>query len=411
MPFRIAIAIAYGIFIINAGAVLKVEAINVIEKGAFLIAATLYVTSRPRSNVILWMLGLNCLLIFFLGYFTTYPGFSWGTLIKSLNQIFIVYMLLACVPTEADRDAFLKIAAWLPIASTFLGILYHLAGLRAISGFEYSTGLMRFQGSLIPAFLAGVAMCGTFAAMQFALIKRPFYFGVAGADFLILLLTGGRAALAVTLVVCGVSFYLKPQVSLKLKTIGTVVGLAVGGLMLGAMWESIATRFQSSGANGRDVMWPYLEELASQYPWTGVGFGHQFFTVPREVVILTGSTAAHNDFIRVMVELGYVGVAIFYTLFILAVLWVWRSPHVNKSPIVLIALAGFLFLSRTDNALATPAYFPLIILSVMASVRYPSRTPARAGFPDHLPAVSRRPSVRPIAPLQPSGPAGSASGT
>lgn len=408
MLFRIAILVAYGFFIINAGAVLKVEAVNVLEKGAFLIAATLYVTGRPRSNVILCLLGLNCLLIFFLGFYTTYPGFSWSTLVKSLNQIFIVYMLLACVPTEEDRDAFLKIAAWMPIVSALLGVLYQVAGLRVAFGHEYSTGLMRFQGSLIPAFLAGVAMCGAFAAMQFALLKQPLYFAVAAANFLVLLLTGGRASLAVTLVVCGFSFYMQPQVSKKLKTIGTIVGLAVGGVMLGAMWETIAKRFESSGANGRDIMWPYLEELAAQYPWTGVGFGHQFFTVPREVVILTGSTAAHNDFIRIMVELGYVGSVIFYALFIIAVFWVWLSPHVDKNPIVLVALAGFLFLSRTDNALATPAYFPLIILSIMASVQYPVRR-RRAGAAERLPTVPQRFPKRPIAPLQPSGPAGSPS--
>lgn len=391
MLFRLAILVSYGFFIINAGAVLRVEAVNVLEKGAFLIAATLYVTSRPRSNVILILLALNCLLIFFLGYFTTYPGFSWSTLIKSLNQFFIIYMLLASVPTESDRDAFLKIAAWMPVASALLGVLYQAAGLRAAFGYEFSSGLMRFQGSLIPAYLAGVAMCGTFASLQLALANRPLFFGVAAANFLILLLTGGRAALATTVVVCGLSFYLKPRVSMKLKTVGTMVGFGFGVLMLIVMWERLATRFESSGANGRDIMWPFLESLAAQYPWTGVGFGHQYFTVPREVFILVGSQAAHNDYVRIMLELGYVGSVIFYVLLIFAVFWTWLSPHVNRNPIVLITFAGFLFLSRTDNALATPAYFPLIILGVMASIRYPDRV-----------AAQERPLRAPPSPRPPS---------
>jgi hypothetical protein len=142
--------------------------------------------------------------------------------------------------------------------------------------------------------------------------------------------------------------------------------LAIGGTAI--------SRFLNSTDNGREVMWSYLRGISEKYPWTGIGWGHEFLSVPHDIVIQTGSPAAHNDFLRLQVELGLIGMPLFYLLLSLAVLIVAHRNSRYVHPTVIIAYLGFLFLSRTDNALAAPSHFPLIILAAMSAMERPPLT-------------------------------------
>ena len=116
--------------------------------------------------------------------------------------------------------------------------------------------------------------------------------------------------------------------------------------------------------SGRDIMWAYLASFADDYFWTGIGYGHQFFATPRAIIINFGSAAAHNDYYRLAVELGYPGMIMFYLLLTLAMYFVWSGRVVQRDPSVLIAYLGFLTLSITENVLSSPAYFPLLIVTI-----------------------------------------------
>lgn len=63
-------------------------------------------------------------------------------------------------------------------------------------------------------------------------------------------------------------------------------------------------------------------------------------------------------------ELGTVGMAAFFTVLIAAMLRAaFRGGGINAA--MLAGSAGFLLLCASDNALATPAYFPLLIVTML----------------------------------------------
>ncbi len=387
MSFRISFQISYILFIINIGNVLSIPAANLIEKGVFLLSAVIFIMTRMVDKFIIIITAFLIVIIFILSSLSSYPDFEWFIFINALNQIVIIFALLAGFPTEKDRDAILRTAAWLPAGSVMLGACYQVVGLREMFGQEFSTGIYRYQASLIPAYLSGLAMCGAFAALQIALAKRSVYMWLALFNLIILLAAGGRAALVVALVTCGASLLLKKDVPSSRKILFGLSGLALFLMILTLFWERVATRFTSSGANGRDLMWQYLLELAEQYPWTGIGFGHQYFAVPRDVYILVGSAAAHNDYVRLIVEMGYVGMIAFYVLFSAVILRILTRKWMRADLTILVAFAGFLLMSRTDNALASPSYFPIVFLAALSSIAYPKKL-IQAGGPMPAPSLA-----------------------
>jgi len=182
-----------------------------------------------------------------------------------------------------------------------------------------------------------------------------------------------------------------------MKLAGTGAGIALAAVLVPFAWARYAARAESSGMSGRDIMWPWLLSLSEKYPNYGIGFGHQFWSTPREVFILFTSNAAHNDYLRLLVELGWFGVYAFYILLTAAVLIVWNSQACRRDPAIMQAYLGYLVLSITDNALATPCYFLLIVLAVFAAtnaddpLRQPAPTVARPStrrFGADAPAVS-----------------------
>jgi hypothetical protein len=369
MPARLALYAAYILVILNLTPILGRATANVVEKSALVVAAVLFLAARPFSRPVACLMVATVALVVLLGAATIYPSFSWATVIVSLNQIVIVYVLLAIHPTDKDCDGFLQLAAWLPVASAVLGFAYQAAGIAPAFAVEFTSGLYRFQGSLLPAFLSGFAMCGAFSALQLGISgRKPIYYAVLAADFGILLAAGGRAPFAVALVVCAASLLLGRSINVRTKVTGILVGVGSLFFFILVFGEKLITRFQGSGDNGRLIMWGYLQTLIDQYPWTGIGFGHQYLSVPREVSIVAGSTAAHNDYYRLAVELGQIGMPVFYLFLTAAVLIVARRNRVTDWTVIL-AFGGFLFLSRTDNTLAAPSHFPLVILAAFASTR------------------------------------------
>ena len=369
---RYVFVLAYIVFILNLGAVVKFPGYNVLEKGLFLAASAACLLTRPVSRVVVLLMAATVLMIFTLGALSDYPGFSWKTVIFALNQVTIIYALLAFHPTRKDCDAIIGIAALIPIISVTLGLAYTALGLRGMFHTEYASGLPRLQGSTITAYLSGLAMCGAFASMQLAMAgRRTIYYLALFLNLVILLLAGGRAALAVTALTCGISFYASPAIPGRFKVFGSLGAAALVPLLLAGFGYIIFGRFEASGDNGRDMLWEATYKLALDHPWTGIGFGHQFESIPREIVVLAGSAAAHSDYYRLLAELGFVGMPLFYLFLTLAVLRRWMSAEVGFNFTVIGAFVGYLLLSATDNVMSGPAFFPLIILAILTSIRFP----------------------------------------
>lgn len=393
MYFRFSIGLAYFLFALNIGDVFNIARVNPILKTFFILAALIYVVTRPRDWSVLLLLVLCLLMVLFLGGLTDYPEFQWSLLFGALNQFVVPYLLLAGKPTERDRGFFLHLMAWMAVGASVLGLIYGAMGVFNPFPVEYNTGAPRFSGTMNAAFLGGYALCGMFASYKLGERGETKYYWLIGINFLILVATGARMALALAVFLMLLTFYLSPRVTLKTKLLASLGGLFLALVAVPLVWIRYAARLEASGSSGRDVMWPWLWSMSEKFPDYGIGYGHQFWATPREVFILFTSNAAHNDYLRLLVELGWFGVFAFYGLFIGAVLIVWFGKVGRRDNSILFCLAAYLALSITDNALATPAYFTLIIISVMAaqSTKEQPRVPARqAPRRDNRPGAYRR---------------------
>lgn len=344
---------------------LRLPFANVFEKGLYLLLAGVVLLQRRVDPIAITLMIATLLLTIALGVATPFPKFSWLTWLLSINQFVIIYVLTGFDATREDAESILRATTWLPLICIIGGLIGLFISGRPIWDTEYATGTTRLQGSLIPAFLSGLAATGIAASLILGLEWRKLrYLALTIINLIILILAGGRAALAVAMIVsiCLIAFSRVIQIRDKLV-------LLAGGLLALPVFTIIALpfalrRLATSTDNGRNEMAAYLQTWVDQYPWTGIGFGHQYWQTPRDVVIRVGSAAAHNDYLRLTVELGYVGMVMFFVLMTIAMVRsAVRSGSINWT--LIAAWAAFLLNAHTDNALATPAYFPLLIVCML----------------------------------------------
>lgn len=366
MPFRLMYLAAYAAFILNIGDLFKIEAANALVKSLFLLAGGLFLVGRELNLFALANLVFITVMIFFLGAMTDYPDFQWSYLLNALNQYILIYLLLSARPTAADRDTILISAAWFAVACAVIGFAYQVVGLRSAFSVEFNTGQARFGGSLNAAFLGGLAMSGMLASLLLTELGRQKYYSLLLMNAGIMILTSARVAFAVALGVCALTFLFSRRRTISQKITGLAVGVAAACVIGPLAYMRYAARATGSGLSGREIMWPWLEELSSMYPEFGIGFGHQYWSTPREIYILFSSMAAHNDYLRLLVELGHVGVWVFYILLV-ATVWYTKQKWGRGDNAPIFALIGFLSISITDNALATPTHFLLVIVGIFAA--------------------------------------------
>ncbi|WP_156139720.1 O-antigen ligase family protein [Sphingomonas sp. 35-24ZXX] len=352
-------------FTLNVAETLNLPFANVFEKGLYLLLAGLVLVLRRVDPVAITLMIATLILTIVLGLATPFPKFSWATWLLSINQFAIIYVLTGFHATRDDADGILRATTWLPVICMIGGLIgLGLSG-RPIWGIEYATGTMRLQGSQIPAFLSGLAANGIVASLILGLEwRRLRYLGFTAVNLIILILAGGRASLAVAMIasICVIVFSKVIHIRDKLM-------LLTGGLLALPFFAAIAVpfalrRLATSTDNGRNAMAAYLQTLVDQYSWTGIGFGHQYWQTPSDVVVLVGSAAAHNDYLRLTVELGAIGMILFFIFMSIAMMrGAMRTGAINWT--VIAAWGGFLLNARSDNALATPAYFPLLIVCML----------------------------------------------
>jgi O-antigen ligase len=367
---------------LNISALLRFTGGNAVEKTFFLMSAFALLFTRKQDKIVLGLMAAELFVVYVLALSTPYSQFSWSIFLASLNQIIVFFIFLSGETSYKDQQTIWKLTAFLPAICAVLGVLYQGAGISQMIAAEYATGVPRYLGSLsAAAFTSALGMCGVFAAVQMMLNAKKSYGVLVILNLMILLAAGGRATLAVALVLSVISVLIHRGMQISTKLAMMALGLVAGIGVLGVFWSNLATRFSESGDSGRSVMWDYLKIVIAQYPDTGIGFGHQFFNTPREVEITVGSASAHNDYLRLSVELGTTGMIVFYTILTLAVL---RSAFRNgrQNYMVILAFAGFLFLSNSDNALASPLEFPLIFLALLGTHEKPAtRLASRSAKP------------------------------
>lgn len=284
--------------------------------------------------------------------------------VRSLVGDITPFLLFFCVRPPGWGSAMRRAVTLAPSLSVVLGVLLDLAGLRPVF---WESGGLRLAGLGHPAFLAGVCLPALYAGLIRWL--RTAAWGEAaliGVNLAILFLTGARAPAAYAATVIGGSLFLAPGSAVprahRLVLIAAGLTALPVVLVLGQSYRSFRL-FEVLNANadnlsGRQLLWPMFEAAAAKAPWFGWGLGSGNLVVPRNspIIELLHTWAAHNEYLRIQVEGGYVGRSLLIVLFVL-----WAVSHTRRLPaleqvVMRLVFVTFAAHAMTDNVLiSTPA--------------------------------------------------------
>lgn len=393
MAFRVIFLIAMAVALLDLEIVLNLEKANPIEKAILIVAGLIYCATRKREKDNLILLGAIVASTVLGGMFCTFPLFTWDRFARSLVSLLAFLLLLCAWPTRADRRFVLVTLCLAPFAALILGAGYQVVGLRKLWEVDF-LGATRLGGSVGPAYLGALAASGaSAAAFLFGDRQRFGWLFLAAVNIGIAALSGSRMAFVVGVGVTGF-VVLSQRKNFLFRFIVIVYGTAALGAFLAIFSDQIVNRLMSKSLSGREMIWAEVQGYIARYPKLGIGLGHQMDILSSNATVLTHTVAAHNEFLRFTVELGYVGGTAFALLFVGMVIVIMRSPQMRQPLTFGVVAVAFLVFSATDNTFSVPHVFMLLVGAMMGASRTEDAPVAAP--------VSARPRILPPWPV-PSG--------
>jgi O-antigen ligase len=255
--------------------------------------------------------------------------------------------------------AIILMARWLPMLTVAAGALLDVAGIRPLFA---DLGGARLAALGHPAFLAGFCLTAIYASlMELFRDGRRREVALLGANLLILTATGARAPIAygLAVVLLVLLFVPAPRFPWRHRLTVLLAGaaalpvlVALSGALTGLRLFNILST-DAVMPSGRDVLWPYFESAAAASPWFGWGVGAGNAVIPQtsEVLQLIGTLAAHNEYLRMRVEGGWIGLALLIGCF---AAWVWTNSALlcrTDRAVIRLAFLAFACHAFTDNLL------------------------------------------------------------
>lgn len=380
--------------VLHLGHNLGLGNINPLERSLFLLAMILYVWGRPLVPTSVAALLLMGSAVFVSAAFTHFDLFEWRRTLMALVALFTMLGFLLVRTNEVDARFLLRSISVIPLFNVALGVLIALAFGGHLLNPDH-TGALRLGGSTGPSFLAASCYAATLAS-GFLFCRKPSWTdaGLIVAALGIAALSGTRMATACA-AGSALLFLLLSRKSGVFKGLVILYGAALAALFLLTIGDQLVLRFLSGSTSGRDVISGHLLASTLTHPWWGVGFGHHGLLIPELVQRYTGTEAAHNELLRLRLELGWVGVGLFALGW--GVLWSGLLMRRLWSNVVMLGLLGlFTLYSSTDNTLFFVAcLLALIALGVGSQLLQIRPTMAPSGGTAHERTVAKSASRRP----------------
>lgn len=256
-------------------------------------------------------------------------------------------------------NAIITATIWVPTAIIGFGVLLALAHLRPL--FTEMEG-WRLQGSTHPAFLGGFAAAAIYAALvELYRDGRSSRLWMIIVNYAILVLSGARAPLAAALGVTAVVFFFLrsdpfparrrlPMVLLGMLVLPVLVAIATGSSAI-RLLNVLST--DANDLSGRGLIWPLFRQAWAASPLFGWGIGAGKSVVDPQSLLakLLGTTAAHNEYLRIGVDGGDVGLGLLILMMAGWVIWWTRAAPRTDRFIMRCVLIAFAVHSYTDNTL------------------------------------------------------------
>jgi O-antigen ligase len=276
-----------------------------------------------------------------------------GDMVRSFIGSTAPFVLGFALAPRRIWTALVRGAALVPVISVVGSVFTDLAGIYPMFG-----TFGRFQGLHSAPFLAGFCVTAIFAStLEYLRGFRFRWLALGGVNLAILLATQARAPFAAVALFLLLVFTLSgPRIfPLRRKVDLVMGGMAPALLLLGPALLYALQRFtgESENLSGRDIIWPYFLDAIQQRPLFGFGLGAGKLIVDPEdpTIKLLGSSAAHNEYLRLAVDAGVVGCA---AIFLSLILWIWNGSR-RAAPadqlVLRCGLVAALLHSAFDNTL------------------------------------------------------------
>jgi O-antigen ligase len=235
------------------------------------------------------------------------------------------------------------------------------AGLRPLYAIE--DGALRLGGSTHPAFLAGFAIISVYALLlEQVRGARGWRMAALGGDLLILVATGARAplglAMLLILLVAGCvptrRWRWRSRAPLLLALAAAPAIAVLAAPVLGFVrLLSLAAQGDVTDLSNRTLIWPVYEAAFTRSPWVGWGIGAGKVLVPVGTLLwhLLGTNAAHDEYLRMAVDGGAIGLA---ALILGIAFWLrhgTRRMAGSERAVMALVFLVFAIHSATDNTL------------------------------------------------------------
>lgn len=341
-----------------------------------------------RSKVKLFSIPLSGLFIVLFMTFilfaglSLYPVASINELVRVLSFLLMYFVGYILIHSKSDILYFINIVIASSIIPTIVGYIQLLngAGLYTNPGFENRIAGTFGHPNVLGYYLLIILSLVIYIYFE-KIITKPLYqylFILYGFLLGILLLaTYTRGAwIGLALLLAGVSLIRFPKKTVMMTAIITP-GIIIGAL--GYIWleqnifynltpiEDISAVNRILGLfNGdpsdsiiwRQVMWSDMYNKGLTRPWTGFGTGTIEIVTEEVRGISLGALEAHNDYIKIFVEMGIIGLMV-YTIFIMGILYsliIRIQSHRDNLVLIMMFLVLVVYLSSIwDNLLRQTA--------------------------------------------------------
>lgn len=322
------------------------------------------------------------------------PGLTTSQTVASLASLALGWLVFA-IDWEWCRDhPLLKILVWVPIVSVLMGLVLQTMGLFPL--FK-NTSPPRLEGATIVAWLGTFSVCAVIACL--ALYRREQWrwarwLGFANVVILGATLTRGAFIALGIVALPSLARFGRRQLSTKSTAGMAKLGMAGAVAIVGAAlfvpglqerdekavaYDAAQGVVKHEVASGRFQSWAFTYEQAkvSLAFGRGIGAGPIVGNIPGSP---PGFTAQHNEYLRMLLEVGIIGgLILLMTITTTIVSQIRRSPLVVRADLAAAGVAFALY-SITENTLsATPlAVAFLLVFGIAGSRMNPSSHTPRA---------------------------------
>lgn len=289
---------------------------------------------------------------------------------RSMQQAFLLIAMVAPFVLVADRQAILDKVCWIFAAVILINVL--VLPILGVPDFGYR-GIYSQKNSLGQIITTGFFFC-VYAAIRREGIMRCLFIGLAFLAVGLCVVSRSKTSIGLMFVTpllasCLIGlFTIKDSLARIFATVICVIlvaTVAAAAVLIPFGISDISELiFHDTTFTGRTKIWAFAGHYISQSPYIGYGFG-SFWAVGEATRALgegfiEGLVQAHNGYVDVVLEMGYVGLFIVTVLIITLLVNILRLAHFDGlTSLLLLTCLLFVLLNNTMESSLFRSYAPL----------------------------------------------------